>query len=115
MKLINKSQSKVISNRVLKSGARGLMFRKKLKEHEAILLDVSRESRLKASVHMFFVFYPIDVVWLDNDLRVVDMARKLLPFTPFRMPKKSARYILEMPAKSAEEKGIRLGDLMEIN
>ena len=115
MKLENKSTGKVISNKVSKRGTQGLMFSRKLQENESVLLDISRESRLGASVHMLFVFFPIDVVWLDNEMKVVDIAKNLLPFTPFRMPRRKARYILEMTSGSTEEKEIRIGDLMKLN
>ena len=115
MKIHNKATNEIISNRVSKRGARGLMFSKQLQEHESVIIDVKKESRLGASVHMFFVFFPIDVVWLNNEMKVVDIAHRLLPFTPFRMPKRPARFILELPSKSAQEKNIKIGDLLKIN
>jgi uncharacterized membrane protein (UPF0127 family) len=73
---------------------RGLTFRRHLAEGEGLLLVGHRESRADAAIHMFFVFFPIGVVWLDKANRVVDkvVAR---PFRPFYAPHSPARSVLE--------------------
>jgi uncharacterized membrane protein (UPF0127 family) len=45
---------------------------------------------------MFFVFFPIAVVWLDNQGCVVD-AQLARPFRPFYAPQAPAKDILEGP------------------
>jgi len=73
---------------------RGLMFRRRLEENEGLWLVGRHESRIDAAIHMFFVFFPIGVLWLDAQNRVVDqvVAR---PFRPFYAPEKPAIGILE--------------------
>jgi len=39
---------------------------------EVYLFIESRESVTRASIHMFFVFFAIAVIWLDRDKQVVD-------------------------------------------
>ena len=72
---------------------RGLTFRRGLPAGEALLLVEKQASRLGASIHMWGVFFPLGVAWLDDDLVVVDcvVAR------PWRvyLPAAPARYILE--------------------
>jgi len=46
-------------------------------------------------IHMFFVFYPIDLVFLDKDKKVVELKENLMPFC-FYKPKNKAKYILEL-------------------
>lgn len=72
----------------------GLMFRRALDEDEVYLFVERRESVAQATIHMFFVFFPIAVVWLDGDKRVVDkvLAR---PFRPFYAPRQPAQYYVE--------------------
>ncbi len=73
---------------------RGLMFRRRLRPAEALLFVEAHESRTTTAIHMFFVFFPIGVVWLREDGVVVD---KVLakPFRPFYAPRTPARYYLE--------------------
>lgn len=73
---------------------RGLTFRRRLGPDEGLLLVGSRSSRADAAIHMFFVFFPIGVLWLDAEGHVVDkvIAR---PFRPFYAPKAPALYVLE--------------------
>ncbi len=76
---------------------KGLMFENAASFDYALVFALPRESRPAAAIHMFFVFFPIDAVFLDRGKRVVDIARNLRPFTPSYMPKKPAKYIIELP------------------
>ncbi len=75
---------------------RGLTFRRSLSPDEALLLVGSTQTRLEAAIHMFFVFFPIGVVWLTQEGKVVDtlLAR---PFRPLYVPRAPARDVLEGP------------------
>ncbi|MFN2227054.1 MAG: DUF192 domain-containing protein [Anaerolineae bacterium] len=73
---------------------RGLMFRRGLAEDEVYLFVEGREGVAQTTIHMFFVFFPIAVVWLDRERRVVDkvLAR---PFRPLYAPRRPAQYYVE--------------------
>jgi hypothetical protein len=73
---------------------RGLTFRRRLGEGEGLWLVGRSESRAEAAIHMFFVFFPIGVLWLDRGNRVTDkmLAR---PFRPFYAPRSPAIGVLE--------------------
>jgi len=73
---------------------RGLTFRRALSDHEVYLFVEGRESVAATAIHMFFVFFPIAVIWLDRDRRVVDkvLAR---PFRPYYAPQRPAIYFVE--------------------
>jgi uncharacterized membrane protein (UPF0127 family) len=75
---------------------RGLTWRRTLDDDEGLLLVGQRESRADAAIHMFFVFFPIAVVWLDKEGRVVD-AQLARPFRPLYVPRAGARDVLEGP------------------
>lgn len=90
------------------SRSRGLRFRKKIKSGEALILVASDENYFETTLDMFFVFFPIDVLWLDNNKRIVDMKENLRPFTPMITPRKPARYVIELPRGSI--KNMKLGD-----
>lgn len=76
---------------------RGLTFRRRLDDDEGLLLIGHRESRVDAAIHMFFVFFPIAVVWLDAAGWVVD-AEVARPFRPLYIPSAPAKDVLEGPA-----------------
>ena len=95
--IINTTRKKVLAKRVKEckttlSKAKGLMFTRKRKDL-GIILDFHEEKRL--TLHMIFVFYPIDVLFLDSSKKVVEMKKALKPFT-FYKNKKKARYVIEL-------------------
>lgn len=89
------------------SKSKGLMFSRKLRNNEALLFEFDREG--KWLIHMFFVFFPIDIVWLDKNMKVVDV-KMGRPFNLILSPKKAAKYVLEMNSNS----GIKINDKLKI-
>jgi hypothetical protein len=85
---------------------KGLMFEKKEKHDYALVFKMHSESRIGCSLHMLFVFFPIDTLFLSSEKKVVDKAR-LVPWQLNYTPKKAARYVVELPAGKAN--GIKLG------
>ena len=83
---------------------KGLMFRF-LKDDESLFFVFNKEKIL--SLHMLFVFYPIQISWLNSKLEVVDV-KKAYPFTPYISSKKQAKYILEMRKFKDVKKGDKL-------
>ena len=61
-----------------------------------LIFDLKRETRIGAIIHMFFVFYPIDVYWLDKNKNIIEKRENVKPFT-IAIPKNKARYIVEIP------------------
>jgi uncharacterized membrane protein (UPF0127 family) len=90
----------------------GLMFRGSLAEDEVYLFVETRESVAQTAVTMVFVFFPIAVVWLDRDKRVVDKALAL-PFRPYYAPRKPAQYYIEGLPDLLER--VRVGDQIEFS
>jgi uncharacterized membrane protein (UPF0127 family) len=73
---------------------KGLMFRRTLDAQEAFVFVYPRESVTETTIHMLFVFFPIAVLWLDGEKRVVDKVIAK-PFRPVYAPKKAAQYFVE--------------------
>ncbi len=82
--------------------SRGLMFRRSLPEEYALAFRFDRTGR--RDVHTLFVFVPIDVVWVVDD--VVRRVERLDPFRGFA--RERADLIVEFPAGTAD--GIVPGD-----
>ena len=73
---------------------RGLMFRRRLAEDEALVFIHRKESISETSIHMLFVFFDIGVIWLDRQRRVVDK-KVARPFHPYYAPGQPAQFFVE--------------------
>ena len=83
---------------------RGLLGRKGLEPGGGMLLTP------EPSVHMFFMRFPIDAVFLDRDRKVVGIRHELRPWQVAAARK--AHATLELPAGAAETAGIEEGDAL---
>ena len=93
------------------SKGRGLMFRRAIGEDEAFVFVESRESIGLTTIHMFFVFFPIAVLWLDAEKKVVN---KVLahPFRPYYAPQRPAQYFVEGHPNILNK--VQIGDRLEL-
>jgi uncharacterized membrane protein (UPF0127 family) len=87
---------------------RGLMLVRNV--NYALVFILPTETRVNASIHMFFMLSDIDVVWLDSSRRVVDftMAKKWRLYSP----KKPAKYIIEGPVGLIKALDVGEGDVI---
>ena len=83
--------------------ARGLLGRDCLADGEGLLF------KRCASLHTFFMRFPIDVVYADRNGRVLKLANALPPFRICAAPLR-AFYALELPAGSIAASHTRLHD-----
>ncbi len=86
---------------------KGLMFSSE--PDYALIFELEKEGKLNASIHMLFVFYAIDVVYLDSNKKVVDIKLNLKPWALNYTPKKPSKYFIEFLAGTIKEK-IALND-----
>src|SRR5215470_19716512 len=70
---------------------RGLMFRRRLAQTEALWL------RPCNGVHTFWMLFAIDVIFLDQQLRIVKLVENLRPFR-LTSPHLAAHSVVEMSA-----------------
>ncbi|MGM5483359.1 MAG: DUF192 domain-containing protein [Nanobdellota archaeon] len=89
------------------SKARGLMFRKPIK-NEAYIFDFGYERKIP--IHMLFVFFSIDVIWVDLNGIVVDIKKNVKPFTPAIYHRGKASTLIELPKGFVDNTGIKLMD-----
>ncbi len=83
----------------------GLMFSKRTQS--AMILKFGRD--VPVSLHTFFVFFPIDIVFVDSSGAVVEMVENMPPFTTYTA-KKRAKCVVELPAGSIRRSKTRVGD-----
>jgi uncharacterized membrane protein (UPF0127 family) len=81
---------------------RGLLFRRSVKSTEGVVL------RPSFSIHTAFMQFPIDVVFLDQDLHVLRIASSLPPFRTASC--RGAREAVELRAGECERRGLAVGD-----
>ena len=85
---------------------RGLLGRSGLEDGEGLLI------RPTNSVHMFFMRFAIDVVFLDRELVVRKIVETL---RPWRMAAcRGSRAALELPAGAAGRRGITIGERLTL-
>lgn len=82
----------------------GLMFTLKPKP----LIFIFKKEKI-IPLHMLFVFYPIDVLFLNKNKAVVEMKENLRPFR-FYTPKKKAKYVIELPESTIKKSRTKIGD-----
>lgn len=76
----------------------GLMLRRK--QNIVMIFPTERRVRL----HMFFVFYPIDVLLLDEKNKIVEIKRNFRPFT-FWNSRQRAQKVVEIAFPGTYERG----------
>lgn len=86
---------------------RGLMFRKAPIENEGILLTPCN------SIHMFFMFFPIDVIFLNDQHQIIYLKENVKPWTMI-FPIKNATSALELPAGSISKYSIHISTYIEL-
>ena len=63
----------------------------------------------KVPLHMLFVFFPIDVVYLDSNYKIVELKENLKPFR-FYFPKHKAKFVVEFPVGTIKEERLIIGN-----
>jgi len=84
---------------------RGLLGRDGLEPGEGMLFPGT------GSIHMFFMRFPIDAVFCDRELRVLEVARGLKPWRTASA--RRARAVVELPAGAAA--GLEPGDRLVLD
>jgi uncharacterized membrane protein (UPF0127 family) len=74
---------------------------------EALVIDPSM------GIHTWFMSYPIDVVYVGKNDRVLDIDEAIPPWR-FGKIRFRAIYVIEMAAGAVKERGIRVGDELKI-
>ncbi|MFA7286597.1 MAG: DUF192 domain-containing protein [Patescibacteria group bacterium] len=76
--------------------ARGLSNRQQLAANEGMLLDFG--ARSSAGIWMRHMNFPLDVIWLDEDLKIISITENMAPvsYPNVFFPTEPARYVLEV-------------------
>jgi uncharacterized protein len=81
----------------------GLMFSRQ----KNLIFKFNKEK--KETIHMFFVFYPIDLIFLDIDKKVIELKENFKPFQIYNQ-KNKAKYMLELKKATIKQNQIKIND-----
>ena len=89
---------------------RGFQFRFKLNPGEALILVKDSDSIASSSIHMFFVFFPIAAIWINQKGKVTS-AQLAKPWRPYYASPEPATYVIETSPDFLEK--VTVGDTLE--
>jgi uncharacterized membrane protein (UPF0127 family) len=88
------------------SRSKGLLGRRALGEQEGLWIQPT------SSIHMWFMRFPIDVIWAAEDGRVLKL---VVNIKPWRMSFcRGAKVALELPVGAIARSGVEVGDHLVI-
>jgi uncharacterized membrane protein (UPF0127 family) len=88
----------------------GLMFRKELPRGLILKLPNTR-SRRGSAIHMFFMRMPLDIVFADSSMKVVDTV-SIDPWKTYT-PKAAAQYVIELEKGTIAASETQIGDELD--
>jgi uncharacterized membrane protein (UPF0127 family) len=88
----------------------GLMFKNNL-EGGLILKLPSSRSRHGSAIHMFFMRFPLDIIFADSNKKIVDMV-SIEPWKTYT-PIAPAKYVIEMKKGSINNFNLEIGDELD--
>lgn len=112
MRLFNKSKNILLAEKVkIANGfwmrTKGLIGEKKLESSFALVIpDCS-------SVHTFFMSIPIDILFLDDQNKIIKSVSKLAPYR-FSFGPKQSNKVIELPAGTIKQTQTEVGDILQI-
>ncbi len=86
----------------------GLLGVSPREHHYALIFHLGKSGKLNAGIHMLFMRMPIDVLFLDENKKIVDFIEQLQPWNPNYTPRKESLYIVELPAGTLHDLNIKL-------
>lgn len=113
MRLVNLTTGKLLASEVELADTfwrrfRGLMFRRKFQRGKALLFKFPKPGRRKCGVHMWFVRFSIDLVYLDSSFKVVELRAQLKRWRFYR-PRATVSYLIELPAGTISRVRVEVG------
>lgn len=106
-----KRTNKVLGERIRTAGTfwqrfRGLMMQPELNDGEGLLIAPCN------SIHMMFMKFPIDAVFLDTANQIKALYSKLKPWTGLSSIHRNAEKVLELKAGSIKKAGLEIDDIL---
>lgn len=87
---------------------RGMMLAPEPADGEGLLLAPCN------SIHMMFMLYPIDAIFLDAGLKIRALYEKLPPWIGFSSIHRDVNSVLELKSGTINKTGVRIDDILRM-
>ena len=107
---VSKNKALIDSGRVADNSwtrLKGLIGVKEMQDGDGLLIKPCK------GVHCMFMSIPIDVLYLDQEDRILDVDENMQP-NSFGKIKKGCKYVIELPAGVVKRTGTNAGDQLEV-
>ena len=93
---------------------KGLSYHKPLVENEGMLFVFPKSDYYR--FWMKDMLFPIDIIWLDENMRIVDVWENAAPesYPKLSTPRASSQFVLEVPAGFYLKHNLKIGDKLKI-
>jgi uncharacterized membrane protein (UPF0127 family) len=113
LKVINERDKSVIASRIRVADSfwkrfRGLMLSSEPSENEGLLISPC------SSIHMMFMLYPIDAIFIDAGNQVKALYERLAPWTGISGWHKDAGSVIELKSGTINKTGVRINDILRM-
>ncbi|MFA7146186.1 MAG: DUF192 domain-containing protein [Candidatus Ozemobacteraceae bacterium] len=113
IKIMNADNNQIIGDKIKVADSfvkrfRGLMLSHELNENEGMLIKPCN------SIHMMFMRYPIDAVFLDSENKVKAVYENLKPWIGITKMHSDVTSVLELKSGRANQTGIINGNILTI-
>ena len=113
VRIKNNSNNRVIGEKIKIADSfwgrfRGLMLAEQLQEGEGLLISPCN------SIHMMFMKFPIDAVFLDAENKVKALYSKLKPWVGFSSWHRDASQVLEIKEGMIAKTELKIGDILSM-
>jgi uncharacterized membrane protein (UPF0127 family) len=112
MKIINVTKNALLAENAIIAGTfskriKGLLGEKDFKKGQALMITPCN------SIHTLFMRFPIDVLFVDSDNRIVKLISHMLPFRISGIYFQ-AHFVIELPAGTLEATSTQKGDRLNL-
>lgn len=116
--IINNTEFKVKIAKNIITQTVGLMFKKQIKKNEGLLFVFKKQIKFTflMSFWMLFTYIPLDIIWIDENKKIVDIQKNTIPWgkktwiktlTTVYTSKKPFKYALEIKTNDVQ---VKIGD-----
>lgn len=84
------------------------MLRKSFPDGSALVIDPC------SSIHMFFMRFPIDVLYMDRNDQIVRVQKGIKPWRAGPLRTRGAKYVIELPVGTIERTQTTVGDRISL-
>ncbi|MGA2775793.1 MAG: DUF192 domain-containing protein [Candidatus Omnitrophota bacterium] len=112
MKIINITKNAILADNTILAQTvlarlKGLLFRKEFRNGEALIIKPCN------SIHTFFMRFPIDVIFIDSNNKIVKIRKGIKPFRATPVYFKS-KFVIELPSGTAAAANTEESDQLSI-